>query len=373
MPAIPKTVLDTGRTLGSIDLCKGFALYPMGTLRAGFHAERKTLPTFQAGPQVLGLALDVVLGLGFYAGICGPAYATEITVEGTADANDIDLTTSNSHTTAGFEAGLGLILDIEVRLRRWVVDVHFKGSGWEKKLVDDSHWANVGSVKLQKEVDLITILIDYVLGQKYPKSDLSVPSGGALSAIERSEDLGKLGRVTLRPEFYMIIDIAKLIPDPTWQGFLESWKLLGGTLDVGPTVNLTLPVTVTTKKVRTDGVEYDVAPPWSGGPNKLSGPKLAPSTVPASTIEIELEHKSSVEFGFGVGFEITFIKVFSIGWHSPAINIIGLVGLPIGVHAPMTNSISAAYGAAGAAPFGVEHPGEHSESEYQVIFEDAVA
>ena len=369
MPTIPKTVLDTGRTLGSIDLCQGFALYPVGTLRAGFHAERKNLPTFQAGPQVLGLALDVGFGVGFYAGICGPAYATELTVEGTADANHINLTTSNSHTTAGFEAGLGLILDIELKLRRWVIDVHFEGSGWETKLVDDSHWADVTSVKLTKDIDLVEKLIDYLLG-KFAGADAGLPSGLSLAALERGEDLGRQGHITLRPEFYMIIDIAQHIPDPTWQIYLKGWKKLGGTLDIGPTLNLTLPVTVTARKVRTAGVEYDVSPPWNGGPNQLSGPKLAPSTVGASTIEIELEHKSSIEFGFGVGFEITFIKVFSIGWHSPAINIIGLVGLPIGVHKPMTNSIHAPYGATGAAPFGVEHP-EHAE--YDVIFEDAVA
>lgn len=348
MPTIPATRLSTPTTIGSaLDLCQGFALYPIGTVRAGVSAENMKIPLVNTAVKVgpgSAASVSVRLTCGFYAGICGPAYATNLTVQGSADPTSIALDATDSETFAGLEIGLGLILNYKFDLAGWAVpDI---------------------SVEDSKELDLIGILIEYFLGKlgDGEEDEAGLPSGASFAARKISfGGLAAAGTVSLRPEFFILINLLQFIPQ--LKPIIVFLKQVGGSLDIGPTINLVLPVTVRVDKVRTDGHEYTV----SGGSSKLTGNRTGPSSAGPAELEVVLTHQSSVEFGFGLGFEFKVLKFFSIAQHTKPIDILKLVKLHT-TTSPISNTLQGAFGAQGVAGF--RHAAGGGESGYEIHFED---
>jgi len=354
MPAIQKTRLNTPTSVGNaLDLCQGFAMYPIGTLRAGVSGESWTLPLIDGhwtiGPYD-GAVLQLTIGCDFFFGICGPAYATDLTVEGTATDTDISLTASASQTIAGVVIGAGCTPKIDIRFSGWAID------DFSYKIA-------------APQLDLIGIIIGKLLDKQTEGSDdegfFGLPSGASSSVVDKGPNaLAQTGKVSLRPEFYFIFDLMQFIPQ--LRPLLLFLKKVGGSFSLGPTFNIVLPFELNVSKFRTAGHEYTV----TGGSSKFTGARTGAATVGADELEVELTHHSSVEFGLGIGFELCVLKLFSLARHSRPFDILALLKVHT-TTSPITNALKARYGATDTAPPMFPEHEMNQGQEYEILFEDA--
>lgn len=354
MPEIPLTTVTTPLTRGSLDLCKGVPLYPIGSLQAGVSGENVTGTIVDSRVTVgLGAATARVrMGFGFYCGICGPAYATNLSLQGTTSGSTMNLATPTSDTVAGLEIGFGLTLDFVIDIAGWLApDMSYQG---------------------RSTIDLVQKLLDGLLGRvsggSYQKGELQMPSGASFAA--REVDLGGLARTgtsSLRPEFFMILNVVNLFP--SLKAANVALKEFGGSLEVGPTINLVMPVEIAVTGIRTDGLHHVVT---GNVGNRLVGIESHPANVPAGTMEVVLTHRSSVEFGMGLGCNISVLKVFSLGGHTKPVDVFRLLNRPV-ILDPIETTLRAHYTPAGPIADSPAGGGEEGFTPYHVVFEDATA
>ncbi len=332
MATIAKTTLHTPCQLGGLSLCKGFPLFPtLGSVDAGISGANSDgmHPIIVAAPTVGLWRCKAEVGYGFFFGICGPAYATMLTLEGSADEASIDLTLSESETRAGLEAGSSLTLGFGVHIEQFA-GVRVVGSGWDRHL--EAVWVGLGAVEFDLKIDLIGLLLDYLNSRKKKEADkpdekknhteegkISWASGTSLAAVGAGADeLADEGAVELFPSVSLMYDATDYfvneLPDSLknkLKQLREKLEGLGGGLHMGPTLDIGCPVDVKITKVRTDGREYHELEIENGQLTGAVNPE-ASSDVGPSEVEVVLEH--SVGFSLGLGFEakIYIQKVFSL-------------------------------------------------------------
>jgi hypothetical protein len=332
MAIIAKTTLNTPCQLGGLSLCKGFPLFPtLGSVDAGISSANSNSmhPIITAAPTVGLWRCKAEVGYGFFFGICGPAYATMLALEGSADETRIDLTLSESETRAGLEAGSSLTLGFAVHIEQFA-GVRVVGSGWDRHL--EAIWVGLGAVEFDLKIDLIGLLLDYLESRKKKETDkpddkqnhteegkVSWASGTSLAAVGAAAgELASEGAVELFPSVSLLYDATdyfiKELPgdlQAKLEQLREKLEELGGGLHMGPTLDIGCPVDVKITKVRTDGREYEEVEIEDGHLTGAVNPEASTDVGP-SEIEVVLEH--SVGFSLGLGFEakIYIQKVFSL-------------------------------------------------------------
>lgn len=339
MATIPQTRVSTPTVDGFISVCKGFNLFKPG--QGLDYAVEWNRMLLDVDPTVLAWKLHLRTGAGLYAGICGPAYAADITLSnGLADGQTVSFDTSLSEILAGFEMGIGVRFMLYLDMQQWTVDAHWVSDGWSSHLQVDTYWQEVGQIGLDITLDLIQLLVYYALALPGLVAPARFPTGSGLAMIAKNlNNLAKQGSASVEPTFYFIINIIDQVPG--YKTLATLLSKIGGFLQFGPDFVLSAPTTVSVVKAATDGAEYGV----QTADFHMTGTRSGTSTVGASTLQLTLEHTSSIRIGIGLGLCLTVLKILSIGYTTgPLLDILSLLGLTP-TFGPFDNTIQAAYGA----------------------------
>jgi hypothetical protein len=215
--------------------------------------------------------------------------------------------------------------------------------GWSSHLEVDTYWDVLGRYNFDATIDLIMVLIwvlEQIAGEKPVATPGRFASGAGLRMIDKdTSGLANDGRASVEPKchtFFNVIDKFEAA-----KPLLDALKDIGGTLEAGPTLELSVPTTVSITKAATDGVEYSVATA-----NKvMDGSAAGTSTAGATTLRLTLEHTSSIALNLGLEITVSVLKLFSQTASTPTIDLLGLLGVTPHF-GPFDNTIEAQYGAA---------------------------
>ncbi len=340
MADIPKTRVSTPTVDGYITVCKGFNLFADGQA-IDLGAQWNT--TLSDVEPVVGLfKVHIRVGFGLYTGICGPAYAADITLEGANDpvANTLKLTASNSEVLAGFFMGFGLRFILVFDVWQMVIDAHWVSDGWSSHLEVDQYWSSIGRYGFDTQFDLLMILIRFVLtGGEVPIiAPARFPSGAGLAMIDSDvSGLQKSGHAAVEPKFGCIVNVLDYLAPG--KALIKALDNVGATIQAGPTVTLSVPTTVDLKKIETWGQSFDVTTANGEVTGTYTGYGSADSSL-----KLTLEHSSAIALSFGLGYTCSISKIFSTGAQTPSIDILGLLGITPHF-GPFTHTIQALYGA----------------------------
>lgn len=359
MPTIPATRVSTPTVNGFITICKGYNLFATGgaiDLAVEWnHTEIDWEPN-------LGLyKFRVQVAVGVYAGICGPAYASDIVLEGVSVASSIALNASQSEILAGFEAGFGLRFIVLLDIWRLVVDTHWVSDGWNSHLEIDTHWESEGRKGFDSTVDLMMIIVRWLLtrGEHPIFTTARFPTGASMAMIDSDlTGLATSGHAIVQPKFFTLINVIDKFAGA--KEALDALAKLGVTVMAGPTIRLSVPTGVVIRQVATDGVLYDVTTEESVMTGSVSGT----STAGPAELRLTQTHSSSIALSFGLGIEISALKIFSRARYTPDIDLLGLLGLTPSF-GPFDNTVAAQYGA--AKPPGARRP---AGCCYEVLLEE---
>jgi hypothetical protein len=365
MPTIELTRVSTPTVDGLISVCKGFNLFASGTaidLAAEWNGT-----IMDVEPVVALFKVHLRASVGFFAGVCGPAYAADIHLKGHSNGSTIQLHASNSEVLAGFEMGCSLRLAFVMDVSKEVVESHWVSDGWNSHLEIDTYWDTLGRYNFDATIDLIMVLV-WVLEQLAGETPVTTPgrfpSGAGLRMIDKdSSGLATGGRGSVEPKchtFFNVIDKFEAA-----KPLLDALKEIGGTLEAGPTLTLSVPTTVSITKAATDGVEYTVAT----ADKVMDGSAAGTSTAGATTLRLTLEHTSSIALAIGLEITVSVLKIFSQSASTPTIDLLGLLGVTPHF-GPFDNTIEAQYGAT-APPPGAPQPA--SGCCYEVVLDEPAA
>jgi len=339
MPAIPSTRVSTQTVGGYITVCKGFNMFAAG--RAIDLAAEWNTTLADVEPVVALFKVHIQVGFGVYAGICGPAYAADITLEGQTDGSSLRLNASRSEVLAGFEMGFGLRFILVFDVWQEVVEAHWVSDGWSSHLEVNTRWDVVGRYGFDLTFDLLMIIVRFLLtrGELPIVAPARFPSGAGLAMIDSDvSGLQTTGHAAVEPKFSMIINVLDYLANG--RALIDALAKVGATIQAGPTITLSAPTTVDLKKVETWGMGFDVATANGVVTGLASG--LSPSDP--SSLKLTLRHSSSIALSFGLGYTCSISKIFSTGACTPSFDLLGLLGITPRF-GPFDNTIEAAWGA----------------------------
>lgn len=361
MAIVPATTLSTPRTAGALSLCKGFPIFSE-SINAGISAENVRFTLINVAPQLLGFKFSAVVAIEFFAGVCGPSWATDITVNGTHDGNTVDLDCISSHTTAGLVIGVGLTFECSFHLQVW--GLRFVYDRWHSRV--EGYWSDVGGVQISIPIDVMGLLIEYFLDKD--NGDEDSPWDNAATGLSLLDDdqngLAQDGSVEMRPELYQIINIIEFLPG--MKPLIKFLDKVGGEVEVGPTVGLVLPVVLTADRVATSLSDYAV----QGGNGKLTGSVVGPGTVENDQLGIRISSQSSIEIRVGFGFKLGVLKYFSVGARIDE-DILSLLRIPT-TSGQVPHTIIGSYGAT-PAPMTSGVCCQIPWQNYEVVLDELVA
>lgn len=360
MPIIPATRVSTPTVGGFITICKGYNLFTTGG--AIDLAVEWNHALIDWDPNLGLYKFRVQVAAGVYAGICGPAYASDIVLEGQSDGSTITLDASQSEILAGFEAGFGLRFIVLLDIWRLVVDAHWVSDGWNSHLEIDTHWESEGRKGFDSTLDLMMLIVRWLLtrGDNPIVTPARFPTGASMAMISSDiTGLATTGHARVEPQFFTLINVFDKFAHG--KEIFDALAKLGVTVMAGPTIRLSVPTTVDIHKVATDGVTYNVTTTAS----VMSGSAGGASTAGATELRVVQTHSSSIALSFGLGIEFSALKIFSRAYYTPDIDMLGLLGLTP-TFGPFDNTVAANYGAA-APPLGARRP---TGCCYQVLLEE---
>jgi hypothetical protein len=349
-----------------VDIADGFPLFresPGGTVRNALGGSRQWM-LVDVEPQVLAWKFHFVMGMGLYWGVNGPSYAVDVVLAGSQEGNSLELTGSQSRAISGLELGLGVRFFMTLDIQQWSVESHWVSDGWHSHLEFDTAWKDAGRLNLDVTVDLISLLLSRIAKKNFTHKANRYPSGLGLAAVESTSTngFGSTGTTQLAPTFSAIWDLTETIAG--LKTFKENIaKRYHGILQLGPTINLSLPARIDIVKAATGGSLYDLHP----DDGVLRGVRSGASPVGEDVLEVTFRHKASVAFGFGVSGSLTWLKVLSIGYSSgPLVDLLSLLGLTP-VAGPYDHRLRAPIGGSTDTLVASMEPG----ASYEVVFEDA--
>lgn len=360
MPTILPTRVSTPTVDGYITVCKGFNLFADG--RAIDLAAEWNHTLGDVEPVVALFKVHIQIGFGVYAGICGPAYAADITLGGSSNGSTIKLAASKSEVLAGFEMGFGLRFILVFDVWQMVFEGHWVSDGWSSHLEVEQSWAVVGRYGFDMTFDLLMILVRFLLtrGESPIIAPARFPSGAGLAMIDSDvSGLQTGGRATVEPKFTVLINVLDYLANG--RALIDALAKVGATIQAGPTITLSVPTTVDLTKVATDGVEYTT----TTASGEVDGTASGVSTAGPTTLRLTLRHSSSIALSFGLGYTCSISKIFSTGANTPSIDLLGLLGITPRF-GPFDHTIEAAYGAA-APPARAPQPA--ARCCYQVVLD----
>lgn len=184
----------TIKTAGKMSICEGQPIFKtMGTSRLGHDFDRKIFPpkVYKAGP----LKLDFALSFEGMFGLCGPAWATEMEIEGEVGESSLKFKVKNDELSAGIVAGasLGVVATGTLTHRHYHYHIH-------KPHV--SHYNIKTKLDFDFELDFIE-LIKLAL-EKNSKSEDTIPRSTEL--VDMPNDLSLTEENGIEVKSYNILD-----------------------------------------------------------------------------------------------------------------------------------------------------------------------
>lgn len=336
MPTIPKTQIATDP---SLDLASGFALFPIGTIRAGTSSNQQAESIIDEQPQIAAWRFAVTASYNLVVGVCGPAYALRMNVAGATDGSGANLAVTDDSIVAGFEAGCGIVFNAGVTVQQASPEFNWVGSGWSQHLEIDTTWKDIGGIQTTVRFDvlnLIGLIVALVTSkdQELTFSTLNHLTGEAakfkslLMIDQHTGDTLGNGKVSLEPKFSQTINLLKMQPEA--KPLIEALEDVGGEISFGPEISFSLPTEVEVKRIYQGGVAYDV----TAANNALAGTVSTDADAVEAAGEVEtdelslvFEHTVSAELGIALAFEVSALKVFSLSRSTPDLDLLGLLDL----------------------------------------------
>ena len=245
------------------DICKGFALFPVGTIRAGIESSDKAKTLLDLTPKILLWRLNFSVMYELFVGMCGPAYAIRFDVpslewDNTSDGQQqVTMGLENDDIQAGFFVGFTISFPISFSVQESVA-VHWF-TPWKRR------WENKFKATFALTFDLIGIIIT-IIEKILEEGDVLKPVDdpafrldslkGTWGLFDEQRDglVKNEGAVSLNPTFNVPIDIVPMIP-----GLSEidkGLKALLGYLRAGPAIGISLPTGIAIKNILVDSGKY---------------------------------------------------------------------------------------------------------------------
>jgi len=327
MTKINKTLIATS---APISVCKGLALFPqIGTSRAGVSASGTTGSIFSTKDTLLLWRLTADAGYDVFMGLCGPAYAVEMDVEGEADKGQVELTVSGDELQAGFFFGLTVGLHFSIDLEQYTTRIVWKG--WHSHL--ESKWENVASIGPSIEVDMIDLILTVILLaleesgqedtllQKVDKFTPKLLGSWGMYDEQKNTFVENGGKMVAKPTFNIPIDITSMVP--ALKAVNESLKAFFCHFGTGPQIGVQIPVTVELNKIKLDSTEYaDLS--FSKG--KVSGKTAGTDPSAPKELGLTLNHTPNFDLTLGVFASLQICKLFNVSG-SVSIPILSMLGI----------------------------------------------
>jgi hypothetical protein len=371
---ITKTTIGTSQP---IDICHGFALFPFGTVRAGITEGSQAATWLNVQPQILAWRLGVSAGWSLLAGMCGPAYAILFDAEGHTEGQTVQLAITNDEVQAGFAFGFTFggqaALTLQQDRPHWIWD------GWHSHFADD--WQTVLNFQPRFSFDLINLLLTVILQllKEQGKADTllqqvnrftpSLIGTWGLFDAKRSQFASNNGTWSVNPTFQLPINLVPLmialpppgdalaLVDKALQPFL-------GYLRAGPTLGVSVPVTIRMTHISVDDQTYGDLHA-SGG--TVTGTGGAASAT-AQKVGVTLDHQPGFNLSAGFFFALGVLKLFSFSVSSSTLELSSVLGIKI-EFGTYTNSLASPVG---GHPEPVHAHGSVAEAaQLEIIFEPA--
>ena len=377
MALIPQTLLATS---DPVDICRGFALFPgLGTARAGIStaAPANTIIDI-ARTEVIAFAFSLGVSFSVQLGMCGPAYGHLMQVQGAFDQFGIELLIFRDQTSAGFFFGLSLRVDVSAGFEV-AEGIEWAGDRWRSAPV--LRWSSALDIDLALEIDLISLLLQFIVGRLGEDSRLGTRidtantllpiSGQTFSILDTENDavLEGQGRYTVSPRLDIPINVATLVAksSPPLRSALKALEKTGSEIAFGPQISIIFPVDFWVAGFEVDTALYYTNPRWESDRVYI---RRTGGTVPApgSRLSVAIRHTAGSRVGLAVGlfFSFTFFKVFSAGatWQIELPNLFRLNLNPRQVENQISNNIGQR--TVGFDP--LRGRGRDSQDEYEVVF-----
>lgn len=312
MATIAETRISTSAD-GSI--CTGLPIWPsIGTLSLGMYSGNQPKNYLvNVSPKILWFRFTASLFYEFFAGLCGPAFAVSMNLEGETTGNSLSLTVSDDEVQAGMAAGLQFNLGATLKLEHYAVF-----SGWKTDL------------DFTPEIDfdiigLFVSAIKWAMQEGGGEGDAEIKpvpnSKGYWGMVGySSQSFGYTDTAVAEPKVQIPIDVVPEIEE--LEAVNVALHALLGELSMGPSIYFGIPVTVKVNSITIDGAKYTGITP--SGDGKLTGTTSdTPPFGNPSKMQVELSHSAGFDFGGGAYAEVSILKIFSLSG-SFDVSIIGL-------------------------------------------------
>lgn len=295
-------------------LCTGLPIWPsIPTLDLGmFSGNQPKNYLVNARPKILWFRFTASLFYEFLAGICGPAFAVSMNLEGETTGHSLSLTVNDDEIQAGMAAGLKFNLGAILKIEHYSVF-----AGWKTDL------------DFTPEIDfdiigLFVSAIKWAMQEGGGEGDAEIKpvpnSNGYWGMIgHSSKNFGYTDTAVAEPKVQIPIDVVPEIEE------LEAVNIalhaLMGELSMGPSIYFGIPVTAKINSITIDGAKYTGITPTGDG--KLTGITSDDPPVAPSKMQVELAHSAGFDFGAGAYADVSILKIFSLSG-SFDVSIIGL-------------------------------------------------
>lgn len=344
MLEIPLTTVATSYPL---NLTAGFALFPDDQSRlARVLSGTMTGTLCNFGPtDIVLFNLSCSATYELFHGICGPSYALEMDIEGSAEEGALKLTVSEDELQAGMTFGITLGFDLKVKAN--VISLYWVWDGWHTKL--KHRWQILADLNIKLEFDLLEILYELFWaavgdsgegGEKMQEIAELFKGGWGFFDEKINTFNGSKGILRANPGDNLHMDISGKFPQ--FIPFNEALKAFHGHFSFGPSVGYIVPVTVQMKSVTLDETKYT----WDEYDTDLKQAVFRTSgadPTAASTVNVELEHTVDFDLTAGVYASLNLAKLFNIGF-SIKFPLLALLGLDLKLGGPYDNTIPALIG-----------------------------
>ncbi|MDD2273594.1 MAG: hypothetical protein PHP95_02640 [Desulfuromonadaceae bacterium] len=366
MPNIPETVIATSDPLS---LCNGNALFPaLGTFRSGYVGTGMAGTIFSINDEnILLFRFSANAKYEVVFGLCGPAYAAKLVLEGSTDNKALELTIVEDELQAGILFGLTLSFVCNISLD--TLKLNWVWQGWNSHFA--SSWLQLADFHINLEFDVIELLWELIkegfesegketIIKKVPLlSNQLVGSWGMYD--ERANNFASNGgEMVANPTLNLPIDIAPMI-GPVAELNL-ALKALFSRLSFGPLIGIQMPVTVKMKTVTLDSAKYSNLTFVDG---KMGGTTAGTDPSNPTKLTLELDHTAGFDLAFGIFLNLNLVKLFNIGFSTtwPLLKTLGIQPN----FGPYTNNLSNTIGkTTGKA---CSQCGDGSTGLFDVIFE----
>ena len=324
---IPETVIATSDPLS---ICNGFALFPaLGTLRTGYVGTGMAGTIFSiSNEQILLFRLSASATYEVVFGLCGPAYAAKLALEGSTDNKTLELTVVEDELQAGILFGLSLKFAFNIKLDtiqlKWVWD------GWNSHFT--STWNQLANFQINFDLDVIELIYELIkegfseegeetVIKKVPVLSKSLIGSWGMYDERSGSFASNGGEMVATPTLNLPIDITPMI-EPVAELNL-ALKVLFSRLSFGPLIGIQMPVTVKMKTVTLDSTKYSNLTFADG---KMGGTTTGTDPSNPTKLSVELDHTAGFDLAFGIFLNLNLVKLFNVGFSTtwPLLKTLGI-------------------------------------------------